>query len=52
MTDGCPIFEWILGITITDKDNNAQVKEDEIASTHEDEHDDYITENGDEEEII
>ena len=40
MTMWCPIFEWIPGISITYKDNETQIEEDEIYSTHEDEHDD------------
>ena len=46
MTKGYPIFEWIPGIPITDKDDETQSEEDEISSTHEDKHDDDITENG------
>ena len=52
MTKGYPIFEWIPGILITDKDDETQSEEDEIYSTHEDEHDDYITENGEGDESI
>ena len=52
MTKGYPIFEWIPGIPITDKYNRTQSEEDEISSTHEDEHGDDITENEEEEEII
>ena len=52
MTKECPIFEWIPGIPITDKDDKTQSEEDEISSTHEDEHDDDITENGEDEENI
>ena len=52
MTKGYPIFEWIPGIPITDKDDETQSEEDEISSTHEDEHDDGITENGEDEENI
>ena len=48
MTKGCPIFEWIPGIPIIDKYNEIQNEDDKIASTHEDENDDYITENGEE----
>ena len=51
MTKGYSIFEWIPGIPITDKDNKTQNEEDEISSTHEDEHEDYITENGEDKEI-
>ena len=43
---GYPIFELIPGIPITDKDNATQNKDNVIASTHEDEDDDDITENG------
>ena len=39
-------FEWIPGIPITDKDNATQNKDDAIASTHEDDDNDDITENG------
>ena len=46
MTKGSPIFEWIPGIPITDKDNKRQSGEDEISTTHEDEHDYDISENG------
>ena len=46
MTMRYPIFEWIPGVPITDKDDETQSEEDEISSTHEDEHDDDITENG------
>ena len=46
MTKGYPIFEWIPVIPITDKDDETQSEEDELSSTHEDEHDDDITENG------
>ena len=52
MTKGCPIFEWSPGIPITDKDDETQNEEDEIASTHGDEDNDYITENVEEGEII
>ena len=45
ITKGYPIFEWIPGIPITDKDNATQKKDNAIASTHEDEGDDDITEN-------
>ena len=45
MTKGYPIFEWIPGITIKDKYDETQSEEDEIYSTHEDEHDDEIPEN-------
>ena len=46
MTEGYPIFERIPVIPITDKDDETQSEEDEISSTHEDEHNDGITENG------
>ena len=46
MTKGYQIFEWVPGIPITDKDDKTQSEEDEISSKHEDEHYDYITENG------
>ena len=52
MTKGYPIFECSPVMPITDKYNETQSEEDEISSTHEDEHDDYITENGEDEEII
>ena len=48
---GYPIFEWIPCIPITEKDDKTQSEEDEISSTHEDKHDDDITENGEYEEI-
>ena len=44
MTKGCPIFEWSPVIPITCKDNKTQNEEDDIASTHEDEDYDDITE--------
>ena len=50
MTKGYPIFELIPGTPITDKDDETKSEEDEISSTHEDKHDDNITENGEEEE--
>ena len=43
-TKGCPTFEWIIGIPITDKDDETQSEEYEIASKHEDENDDDINE--------
>ena len=43
MTKGCPIFEWIPGIPITDKDDKTKNKDDQIASTHEDEENYDIT---------
>ena len=46
MTKGYPIFEWIPVIQITDKYYETQIEEDEISSTHEDNHDDNITGNG------
>ena len=49
MAKGYPTFECIPGISIIDKENDTQIKEDEISSTHEDEHDDAINENGEEE---
>ena len=49
---GYPIFKWIAGIPIIDKDDDTQSEEYEIYSTHEDEHDDDITENGEDEESI
>ena len=49
MTKGYPIFEWIPGIPSTDKDNETKSEEYEISSTHEDEHDYEITENGEDE---
>ena len=45
ITKGYPIFEWIPVIPITDKDNETQNEDDNIASTHEDEKYDDITEN-------
>ena len=45
MTKKYPIFEWIPAIWITDKDDKTQSEEDEIDSTHEDKHNDEITEN-------
>ena len=51
MTKGYPIFEWIPGIPITDKDDETKSEEDQRSSTHEYEHDDDITENGEDEEI-
>ena len=52
MTKGCPIFEWSPGIPITYKDDETRSEEGEISSTHEDEHEDDITENGEYEESI
>ena len=52
MTKGCPIYVWIPGIPITDKDDKTQSEEDQVSSTHEGKHDDDITGNGEEEEII
>ena len=52
MTKGYPIFEWIPGIPITDKDDQTQSEEDEISSTHKDEHDDEITKKIEDEESI
>ena len=46
MTKGYPIFEWIPGIPITEKDDKTQSEEYETSSTHKYEHDDDITENG------
>ena len=46
MTKGYSIFEWILGIPITDKDNNTQSEENERSSAHETNHDYDTTENG------
>ena len=43
-TKRCPTFEWIIGIPITDKDDETQSEEYEIASKHEDENDDDTTE--------
>ena len=45
MTKSYPIFEWIPGIPISDKDDETQSEEDEISSTDEDEHDYDITVN-------
>ena len=50
MTKGYPIFEWIPCIPITYKDDETQSEADEISSTHEEEHNYEITENGEEEE--
>ena len=52
MTKGYPIFEWIPGIPITDKDDETQSEEDEISSIHEDKHDYDITENVEYDESI
>ena len=35
-TKGYPIYEWIPGTAITDKDDETKSEEDEISSTHED----------------
>ena len=51
MTKGYPIFECILGIRITYKDDKTQNEDHEIASTHRYEDDYDITENGEEEKI-
>ena len=45
MTKGYPIFECSPVIPITDKYNETQNEDSEIASTNEDENDDDITEN-------
>ena len=50
MTKRYTIFEWIPGILITDKDDETQSEEYGISSTHEDEHYEDITENGEYEE--
>ena len=50
MNKGYPIFEWIPGVLITYKDDETQSEADEISSTHEEEHNYEITENGEEEE--
>ena len=39
MTKGYPLFKWIQGIPIIDKYDETQIEEDEISSTHQDEHD-------------
>ena len=52
MTKGYLIFEWSPGISITDEEYQKQIEEDKISSSHEDEHDDDITENGEYEESI
>ena len=46
MTKGYPIFECSPGIQITYKDDKTQNEDGGIASTHEDEDNDNITENG------
>ena len=51
-TKGYPIYELIPGIPITDKDHDTQSEEYEISSTHEDEHNDDMTETRDDEESI
>ena len=43
MIKGYPIFGWIPGIPITDKDVKTQSEEYELSSTHEDGHNDDIT---------
>ena len=52
MTKGYPIFEWIPGIPITDKDYKTQNEDNEVSSIHEDKANDDITENGGEEKNI
>ena len=52
MTKGCPIFECSPVMPITDKYNKTQSEEDEISSTHEDEHNYYITDNVEDKESI
>ena len=47
-TKGYPIFEWIPGIPITDKDDKNQNKDNKISSRNEVKDDDDITENGEE----
>ena len=34
MTKKYPIFEWIPGVSITDKDDKIQNENNEVASTH------------------
>ena len=46
MTKGYPIFEWIPGIPITDKDYKTQNEDNDISSTNEDEDNFDIIENG------
>ena len=46
MTKGYPNVWWIPDIPIIEKDDKTQSEEDEIYSTHEDKHNDDITENG------
>ena len=48
MTKRYPIFAWIPGIPIIDKDDESQNKDNEVASTYEEENYCYITENGEE----
>ena len=52
MTKGYPIFEWIPGIPITDKDYKTQNEDNDISSTNEDEENDDNTENGEEAKSI
>ena len=52
ITKGYPVFDWSPVIPITEKDDETQSEEDEISSTHEDKHEDDITENGEDEESI
>ena len=52
MTKGYPIFEWISGIPITDKDYKTQNEDNDVSSTNEDEENDDITENGEEAKSI
>ena len=52
MTKGYTIFGWIPGISIKDKYNETKSEEYEISSTHEDNHDDTITESGEDVEGI
>ena len=49
MSKGYPIFEWRPSIPITDKYDETQSEENEISSTHKDEHNDEIIENGEDE---
>ena len=46
MTKGYPIFDWIPGIPITDRGYKTQNEHNDVSSTHEDEDNDDITENG------
>ena len=52
MTKGYPIFQLSLGIPITYKEDKTRNRDNEIESTHEEQDDDGISENGEDGESI